>query len=227
MYNILILYSNSKNLNLFQENLTTYLIKTNKEFIIDITTELSKLVDYSKYSIIFIEFSLICHKEIYYYLQRIRKPFVFFLDLNENYDIVNSIVYRPYGIIRTSNFYNDCSRIFKFVFCNSEKYLKIKEYSVSIYLRLDLIMHVESFHHYVYIHTVDGIYKTRMKLGQIESILDDDNFYRCHQSYIVNYNYVSKIDAQQIILYNNSNIPISRSRLKSTVLSFYNYKLKR
>jgi DNA-binding LytR/AlgR family response regulator len=63
------------------------------------------------------------------------------------------------------------------------------------YIFLDEIMWVESKNHNVEIHKInDKVLELRKKLSDIEQIINDEDFIRCHQSYLVNMNYVDKFD---------------------------------
>lgn len=61
------------------------------------------------------------------------------------------------------------------------------------------------------------------KLDNIEKNLPSKNFVRCHKSYLVNLNYIKKIENSKIITLNNIIIPISRSYLKNTKDIFFEY----
>lgn len=69
------------------------------------------------------------------------------------------------------------------------------------------------------VHQLDKTYEINMKLDDIEEKLSS-NFLRCHQSYIVNMDKISSVNKEDISLFNDLNIPISRSK-KSEVKSKY------
>ena len=49
-----------------------------------------------------------------------------------------------------------------------------------------------------------------------------DAFYRCHKSYIVNFDYVQRIDTDSIILKDARSVPVSVRR-RGGLLKIYNY----
>ena len=51
-------------------------------------------------------------------------------------------------------------------------------------------------------------------LGHFEEILHSQNFHRCHRSFIVNRNHISKMTRESFVMSNNREIPISRRRKK-------------
>lgn len=53
------------------------------------------------------------------------------------------------------------------------------------------IRYIESFAHYVDIHTADRTYEMRAGISQLETNLPK-NFFRCHRSYIINLLYVTE-----------------------------------
>lgn len=63
----------------------------------------------------------------------------------------------------------------------------------------------------------------RINLDNIEDALISKNFIRCHKSYLVNLNYIKKIENSKIITLNNNIIPISRSYLRKTKDLFFEY----
>lgn len=79
-----------------------------------------------------------------------------------------------------------------------ERYLRdYRPKSVSLGGRLyvqDEIVYAESDLKKVVIHFSNGTHATiREKLGTVEALLSDHNFLRCHQSFIINLNYVMQI----------------------------------
>lgn len=72
------------------------------------------------------------------------------------------------------------------------------------------------------IRTLKNFYYTNIQIGNLYKLLDDD-FYFVHRSYIINMNYVSKIDVKKrnIQMQENSIIPVSRLKWKFFRESFY------
>lgn len=82
-------------------------------------------------------------------------------------------------------------------------------------IKLKHIIFIESEKRKVHIYTESGKFSFYSKLSEVEKQLNQD-FIRCHQSYIVNVNKIEKINKNLITLYKvDKLIPISRSRLKS------------
>jgi two-component system response regulator AgrA len=66
---------------------------------------------------------------------------------------------------------------------------------------LDEIVYFEKFGHVLVVHTILGRVEGTESLESIEQKLDISNFYRCHKSYIVNLNYITRIDYPNNTIY--------------------------
>lgn len=94
-------------------------------------------------------------------------------------------------------------------------------------LRYDDILFFEIHSHYIELHSTTDVYTFKSKLEKIEQELQDERFFRCHRSYIVNLYYVSSIKKNELALDNGAIIPISSKRLDDMNDAFINYYTKR
>ncbi len=78
-----------------------------------------------------------------------------------------------------------------------------------IKLSLADICYVESENVHVAVHTVSGIYRSRIPLAKLAEQLDE-TFIKVHRSYIVGLKYVKKISRTDITMTNGELVPISR-----------------
>lgn len=103
---------------------------------------------------------------------------------------------------------------------------RIKQKSRIIYIPLNEIMFVESDNTKCILHRTENreyvIYK---KLSQIEKELNDPRFLRCHQSYLVNMNYVREA-GDVFILQNGDEVLIRQKSKKEIQNLFLKYKGK-
>ncbi|MBW1296467.1 LytR/AlgR family response regulator transcription factor [Aquimarina litoralis] len=81
-----------------------------------------------------------------------------------------------------------------------------------IKLDLDEINYIEAYGNYIKIYTEEMIL-TPITLSDFLEKLSSD-FIRTHKSFVVNFNKLKMIDGNQIILQNNSKLPISKSYRK-------------
>lgn len=85
-----------------------------------------------------------------------------------------------------------------------------------IFLKLDQITHLESDASYTTFHLINKERHLVVKpMKEFENILPEEDFFKLHQSYIINLNYVKKIlreDGGYALLEGDSKIPIARRR---------------
>ena len=85
------------------------------------------------------------------------------------------------------------------------------------------IMYIQMKDHYGDVHMANGKkYLWRTTLSAIISYLSQFNFERCHNSYIVNMDYVQEKRKNQFILKNDEQITIGRTYIKSINSKFRN-----
>ena len=79
----------------------------------------------------------------------------------------------------------------------------------SVTLQTEQILYVESNDAETWVHTLDGEhYRNKTTISQWEQILED-GFLRTHRSFLVNLNYVTKVDSDAVMLADIT-IPVSR-----------------
>lgn len=93
-------------------------------------------------------------------------------------------------------------------------------------ITLKNIIYIETEKHYVVIHTKQGNFKCKDMLKDIESVLPDNCFSRCHNVYIVNLDEISRIDKRIVYLTNGDNIDISYRRLSQFKKLYLNRQLE-
>lgn len=72
------------------------------------------------------------------------------------------------------------------------------------------ILYVESFLHYIVIHTKDKEYKIKENISVFENRVSDD-FYRIHRSYLVSLKYITRISRTSVNI-GNTELPLSRGK---------------
>jgi two-component system LytT family response regulator len=86
----------------------------------------------------------------------------------------------------------------------------------TIFVKPDDILYCKSEGNYTEIHFISNKKELiSKKIKDIEILINNLNFYRVHNSYLVNINYIKefvKTDGQYIILDNNVSIPVSRTK---------------
>ena len=72
------------------------------------------------------------------------------------------------------------------------------------------ILYVESFLHYIVIHTKDNEYKIKENISVFENKVSDV-FYRIHRSYLVSLEYITRISRTSVNI-GNTELPLSRGK---------------
>lgn len=79
------------------------------------------------------------------------------------------------------------------------------------------IIFVERDQRYTVIHTDDGEeYKTKEKLDDVEKLLDETRFMRCHNSYVVSMMHIKQYSRTALLLDNDMDISISRQYISQS-----------
>lgn len=99
----------------------------------------------------------------------------------------------------------------------------IKSRSQVLHIPRDEIMYVESHNSQCILHQVGNkTYTLYKKLGEIENELAAPCFLRCHQSFLVNMNYVKAVD-KDFTLTNGDVVLIRKKNLKEIRQLYYDY----
>ena len=123
-----------------------------------------------------------------------------------------SLDYQPLGFIRIDQFDKDIQNVIHLIikiYQNLESILTLKISQTYIQLKSSHIIYIESYGHYLTIHTMNGEYRIREKISDILNRLSVD-FKRIHKSIIVNTGYVKQKDGQEVILHDGKRLPIGR-----------------
>ncbi len=108
---------------------------------------------------------------------------------------------------------------------NSVKNKGLKKITINIDDKLHIISindidFIEAFEKETHIFSNEKIYISKIKMSKWEELLADENFYRCHRSYIINLDKITEIEqwanSSWIIKIKNYNklIPVSRNNIK-------------
>ncbi|MCM1039188.1 MAG: LytTR family DNA-binding domain-containing protein [Roseburia sp.] len=84
------------------------------------------------------------------------------------------------------------------------------------------IVSVEAFAHAVVVTTIRDSYRINETISTIEELLGD-GFVRCHRSYLAAVKYMKKITKTEIVMDNDSVIPLSRRRYDMVNQAFIRY----
>lgn len=99
---------------------------------------------------------------------------------------------------------------------------RIKQRKNILTLSFDDILYIESSNSRCILHSNNTNYIIYKRLDDIESELNDKRFLRCHQSYLVNMNYIKNVD-KQFELTNGDIVCIRQRNLKAIRQEYINY----
>lgn len=88
------------------------------------------------------------------------------------------------------------------------------------------ITFVEGYQRHLMVHTETEVYKSTGKISDIFNELENHNFIRVHQGFIVNMAYIKRFDNNDIVLRNNTKVMIS-IRKRSEALKAYDIYLEK
>ncbi|MGL4425940.1 MAG: LytR/AlgR family response regulator transcription factor [Cetobacterium sp.] len=131
-------------------------------------------------------------------------------------------ILKPYSEERINNVLNNLAEEF------SKNSSAIKDSNITkITVNLDSkmfvlstndILYIEADEKETHIFTENGMYSSKMKISQLESVLTDNLFFRCHRSYIVNIDKIVEVEpwfnSTYILKVTNSSFKIAVSRNK-------------
>lgn len=104
-----------------------------------------------------------------------------------------------------------------------QKRIAVKVKKQHRYLEINDIMYVESDKHVLNIHLKDSrVIQTTEKLSELEKTINSKRFIRCHQSYLVNMEYIK--DAKTDFIFSNDiRIPIRVRGRKEIIEKYHKY----
>lgn len=104
-----------------------------------------------------------------------------------------------------------------------QEYYRIQVRSSVYHIPIHEILYVESQNNKCIIYCSNGReYTVYKKLSTLHEELEKDNFLRCHQSYIVNMDYITKAE-KWFVLHNGVQIPIRQKNRSDLKKIFINY----
>ena len=109
-------------------------------------------------------------------------------------------------------FKNNMGKCIENIIKKKNDFLTINDKSKLIKIKFDDILYIETSKRQLIIHTINGHEIIKMSIRKLEKLLNKD-FFRCHNSFIVNLEKINKIDVSDIYI-NNATIPISKHRRK-------------
>ena len=153
------------------------------------------------------------------------QPSILFFNVQRDWELNGIIKYRPSYLV----FSPEKTNAFEegLLGCCAEQrsikpYFTVKSKDSNIRVEYKDIMFFESTQRIVRMYTLSNVVEFYAKLGDVADMLPNDRFVRCHQSYLLNLDYVRKLDksARYFYLISGKEIPVSKSCYNESVQSF-------
>lgn len=103
-----------------------------------------------------------------------------------------------------------------------ERFLLLTVEGEMVRLTARAILYAESFSHTVELVTEKGTYPAKKSMGELEKQLGE-GFVRCHRSYLVNLEHISRLSKTEVILDGGERLPLSRGAAQQVHRAFVRY----
>ena len=121
---------------------------------------------------------------------------------------------KPAAILRKQHLEKDLNLLKEVIEDKKKHFSRIIEFKsgyLTIRLNVTTIIYIESFGHYLQIHTTSGKFMVRDKLSAVLKRLEGFNFSQIHKSFIVNMNFVKMINNKVCILKDDTQLTVGRA----------------
>lgn len=145
-------------------------------------------------------------------------PFIHIIFVTNREDLVfSSFKYRPFRFIRKQRLLEELPEAIRHITKLMEE--ENQYYAVNInnsirQIKISEILYFESLKHDIYIHTQSESIRIKSNLAKIEKEMSIHGFIRVHSGYLVNYKFIYSVNKVDIVLNNQSTIPLSRHRVE-------------
>ncbi|MGL4736167.1 MAG: LytR/AlgR family response regulator transcription factor [Cellulosilyticaceae bacterium] len=135
--------------------------------------------------------------------------------------------YMPLGFIRKKHFEEELGPLLHKVIHKTIKQSKVitffKTNQGEVKLREHDIIYFEKVGRYVKIKTHADAYEVNYQLSELHDLLDRERFLMIYRSVVVNMDYVSRVERDQVMLEGGEALPLSRYRAKQVKEAFQLY----
>ena len=99
--------------------------------------------------------------------------------------------------------------------CIRDRYYLYQRNGITSKIRLSQIYYVESLRHQIILHSINGEMIERKTLSQFIKEIQSLDFIQIHKSYVVNKQFIQEVKNQEVILKEQTHLPIGRSYKES------------
>ncbi len=124
--------------------------------------------------------------------------------------------------IKENELYNIIKDLIKIINKNKE-FILLKKDDVLEKVLINDIKYLGIENRKVLVHTINGVYSTYIPLGKWESELYGHDFYKPHNSYLVNFKYIKQINKNNVVLTDGELVYVSQRKYKEFKDNFIKY----
>lgn len=125
--------------------------------------------------------------------------------------------FKPLAFIRSAKIADDLEELITKIQYLSSGLDMMMEFQCgyqTVRLNVKNITHVESYAHYLLIHTANSTIKVREKISVALKKLEPFDFIQVHRSYLINNAWIKKLDSDDITLIDDTIVPIGKKYKK-------------
>lgn len=134
--------------------------------------------------------------------------------------VFESFEVQPLGFVRKSNFLNDIAAVVRLYIktCVQEQtseYMEFETRSGLLSMKTRQIRYIEGSRNYqmLYLKDQEEPTEVKMTLDKLEEILESHGFIRIHKGYLVNSQFIQRIQSTSLSLQDGTELPIGRSKM--------------
>lgn len=209
---------------------TFFCHKQDKATITVVNNNFRELDMINKYHIVFLDIDLITDDGITI-AKQLRdidnNVMIVFVSSKSNL-VFKSFVVKPFYFLRKSNYKIDLMYFFEMLdnYFKKNTLISLDSRATKVHIPADSIVYVESHDHQLSIHSKNEIYFDSSSLYKFLQKVSNTNFVQIHKSYIINLDYLKGIDKGEILLVENTRLPIGRKYRDSFYEKYQNYLIK-
>ncbi len=179
---------------------------------------LQRIQNGERFDVIFIDIQMpiIGGIELANKIKNIYKPVIVFISVGNNY-FVDTFDVRPFGFlnksIKRSDFRNIFSVIYKYVFDQNDFYT-FKSQKQTIRLRIKDIIYFRNFKRQIIVKCKDETFYFYGKFLDTYEKVENFDFIMIHKSYLINYNHISQINYDYVVMSDGEKLNISKRKRK-------------
>ena len=122
---------------------------------------------------------------------------------------------------------NILNKIYKKKLLNAEEKLFLKCHDGLITLQLSDIIYIQTENKLLILHTIHGDVQSSQRMNELEKRLSTKQFYRCHNSYMVNFDYVEGVKQDSVLIKDKAQklktIPVSKYKKEEFMRALARY----